>query len=167
MSEEEPAYRERLEAAKRASTAQLLFKAARLLNDEALSRVRARSGERRLRASHTTLLPHIDLEGTRLTVLADKLGVTKQAAGQLVEELEQMGVLERVDDPTDGRAKLIRFSKAGRRGLLDGLGVLRELEQELAQRVGRTRMRALHDALGQIIDLLERAAPLDRDRSLP
>lgn len=150
-------YRERLEAAKRASVVQLLFKAARLLDEEALARVRKRTGEDRLRPSHTALLPHVDLEGTRLTTLAERLGVSKQAAGQLVEEMEQMGIFERVPDPSDGRAKLIRFSARGRRGLLHGLGVLRELEGDLAAAIGDPRVRALH---GILTDLLAWLAPL-------
>src|SRR3712207_4543485 len=123
-------YRRQLEAAKRASLGQLLLKGARLLDEQALARVRARTG-RDVRPSHTALLPHVDLEGTRLTTLAARLGVTKQAAGQAVAELQQMGMLETVADPTDGRAKLVRFSARGRRGLLEGIAVLRELEAEL------------------------------------
>ena len=67
-----------------------LFKAARLINEDAIARVRERTGEP-VRVAHTALLPHVDLEGTRLTELARRMGVTKQAVGQLVDELEQMG----------------------------------------------------------------------------
>lgn len=157
MTEEaDPAYRAELDRAKRASVGQLLFKAARLFDEEALERVRARTG-RAVRRSHTALLPHIDLDGTRLTTLAARLGVSKQAAGELAGELEQMGMLERVPDPTDGRAKLIRFSTRGRRGLLEGLEILRAIEAELAERVGEARMRALHAILLDVVDELERA----------
>lgn len=158
---EDQGYRRRLEQEKRNNVGQLLFKAARLLNDEALRRVRART-RYQLRASHTALFPHIDLAGTRLTTLADRLGVTKQAAGQLVEELEALGVLERAPDPTDGRAKLIRFSARGRRGLLHGLGVLRQIEQELSERLGAPRLRAFHQTLLMLVDELERRAASGR-----
>ncbi len=137
----------RIEAAKRASVVQLLFKCARLANEEALERVRQKSGVTNLRASHTALFPHIDFEGTRLTVLAQRLGISKQAVGQLVGELEQMGTLERVPDPSDGRAKLIRFSAQGRRWMMEGLGVLKEVEEDYAQKIGHERMEALYDAL--------------------
>src|SRR5215510_8733281 len=106
------AFRQKLEAEKSKRTAQLLLKAARLVNERAIARVRERTG-RPVRVAHTTLLPHVDLEGTRLTVLAKRLGVTKQAAGQLVDELEQFGMLERVADPADARAKLVKFSRRG------------------------------------------------------
>ena len=145
----------RLEARKRDSTLQLLFKCARLLNEAALGRVRTRSGLD-VRPSHTALFPHIDLAGTRLTELARRLGVSKQAASQLVEELEEMGIVRRSPDPSDGRAKLVHFSARGKRGLLAGLEVLRTLEAELAAAVGAHRMGELHDTLARLLDTIER-----------
>ncbi|HVH41920.1 MAG TPA: MarR family winged helix-turn-helix transcriptional regulator [Labilithrix sp.] len=143
-------YADKLEAAKARSTVQLLFKAARLLNERAIGQVRQRMNKP-VRVAHTTLLPHVDLAGTRLTDLASRLGVTKQAAGQLVDELVEMGVLERVPDPADARAKLVRFSARGRAGLLEGLGVLREIEAGIASLLGDKKMRALHEALTAIV----------------
>lgn len=147
-------FRAELERAKRASVAQLLFRCARLLNERALARVRERFGVP-VRPSHASLFPHIDLEGTRLTELARRLGVSKQAVGQLVGELEEFGVLERVPDPEDGRAKRVCFTEAGRRSLFDGLAVLGEVEHELAQELGARRMRALHRTLVDLLAWLE------------
>lgn len=150
------AYADELEEEKSKRTVQLLFKAARLLNERAIGRVRARTG-RPVRVAHTALLPHVDLEGTRLTELAKRLGTSKQAAGQLVDELEEMGLLERAADPTDARAKLVRFSKKGRQAILDGLEVLREIEDEMRAVVGDAKMRATHDALAAVIASIEGA----------
>jgi DNA-binding MarR family transcriptional regulator len=148
--------REALERAKRASAAQLLFRCARLLNELALARVRQRTGLA-VRAAHTSLFPHVDLEGTRLTELARRLGVSKQAAAQLVDEMVAMGVLERVPDPDDARARRIRFAR--RRGsivLMEGLALLGEIEAELAGHLGRRRFEELRRTLSQLLDLLER-----------
>jgi DNA-binding MarR family transcriptional regulator len=120
-----------IEQRKLESTLQLLFRAARLVNEEALRRAQSKSGKV-VRAAHTMLFPHIDWCGTRQVELARRLGISKQAVGQLVDELEEMGMLERVADPEDGRAKLVRFTEAGKQGILHGLSVLRELECELA-----------------------------------
>lgn len=147
-----------LEAAKRASVAQLLMKGARLLNEQALVLAREQMGMPGLRPAHTSLLPHIDLEGTRLTEIARRLGVSKQAVGQLVAELEAMGGLERVPDPADGRAKLVRFVGGGA-GLLQGLRVLGEVEAELRVRLGDARIDALAETMGLLVDELE-ARPL-------
>jgi DNA-binding MarR family transcriptional regulator len=136
------------EALKRQSVAQLLFKCARLVNEQAIARVNASVGPAPpLRAAHTALLPHLTFEGVRGAELAKKLGVTKQAVSQLLAELEEWGVVEQVADPADGRAKLVRFTPRGREGVLYGLSVLRELEQELAAKIGKRRMQELHTAL--------------------
>jgi DNA-binding MarR family transcriptional regulator len=148
------AYRDKLEAEKARRTVQLLFKAARLLNERAIERVRLRTGQP-VKVAHTSVLPHIDLEGTRLTEIARRLGVSKQAAGQVVDELEELGVLERIADPADARAKLVRFTKKGQAGLLEGLQVLGEIEAEMRDVIGEAKMRAMHDALAAVIASVE------------
>ncbi|KIG15459.1 Transcriptional regulator, MarR family protein [Enhygromyxa salina] len=158
-SEPDPAFVERLERAKAASVAQLLFKCARLLNEQALARLDQPPGAPRIRPAHTSVFPHLDLAGTRLTELARRLGISKQAVGQLVDELEQMQVLERVPDPSDGRAKLIRFAKHSGASLLDGLAHLGRFEDELGEEIGAQRMAALHDGLGALLAALEGRGP--------
>ena len=149
------AARRALEEARDSTTLQLLFKAARLANERAVTRVASDPRAARLRAAHTALLPHLDFEGLRLTSLASKIGTSKQAVGQLVDDLAAMGLVERVADPDDHRAKLIRFSRRGHAALLHGLGVLRELEDRLGAAVGARRMRDLHETLTLLIDALE------------
>lgn len=151
----DPAWRRTLEEKKRQSTLQLLFKAARLVNEQALARVRAQapapssaSGPAvELRPAHAALFPHIDLDGTRLSTLAARAGISKQAVGQLVDDLEGQGMVERIPDPDDGRARLVRFTPLGQQALLHGLSVLQQLQAELADRIGASHMDALHEAL--------------------
>jgi DNA-binding MarR family transcriptional regulator len=156
---DEAGFRVRLEAAKGESTLQLLFKAARLLDERALERVSQRKGRPRLRRSHTSLLPHIDLEGTRITDLAERLGVTKQAASQLVDDLEAVGVLAREPDPDDARARRVVFTRLGREGLLEGLALLRDMESELARSIGDESMAGLRRALVAILATLQLPDP--------
>ncbi|KYF71624.1 MarR family winged helix-turn-helix transcriptional regulator [Sorangium cellulosum] len=142
-----------LDRRKRASLGQLLLRSARLLDERAVARV-ARGGSR-VRRAHTALMPYIDLEGTRLTDLAERARVTKQAVGQLVEELEAMGVVERTPDPDDGRAKRVRFTPYGLKALLHGLGVLQELEEELTLSLGQKQMASLKKGLTALLAALE------------
>jgi DNA-binding MarR family transcriptional regulator len=140
--------RDKFEAIKRQSVAQLLFKCARLVNEQAIERVNQRATvSPPLRAAHTAVFPHLNAEGVRGADLAKKLGVTKQAVSQLVTELEEWGVVEQVADPQDGRAKLVRLTKKGEQSLLHGLAVLSELETELTDKIGKRRMQDLHTAL--------------------
>ncbi|MEM9067838.1 MAG: MarR family transcriptional regulator [Myxococcota bacterium] len=119
-----------LEEKKRQSTLQLLMKCARLVNEHALRQLPKMPGPAP-RPAHTTLFPHIDHEGTRLTELAKRVGVTKQAVGQLVDDLVAMGIVERRPDPNDGRAKRVHFTRLGRRRMLQGLDHLLKVQDEL------------------------------------
>lgn len=147
MSEKRPKF-EDFEAAKRASVAQLLMKCGRLLNERGVQHFGEEMGVDTLRAAHTNLFPHIDMEGTRLTDLARRVGISKQAVGQLVDELEEMGAVERVPDQRDGRAKLIRFaSEGGQPVLMRGMAVLGQLEAQMQDEIGTRQMKQLHRAL--------------------
>lgn len=149
---------ERFEAAKHQSVGQLLFKAARLWNEAAIQRVRA-MGEPRLRVAHTAVFPHLDIDsGTRLTELARRMGVSKQAAQQLIDDLCEMGLVARVPDPTDKRANRVVWTARGQQGLMRGLGVLTEMERELAAAVGEARMDQLRTGLWALLDALDTPA---------
>jgi DNA-binding MarR family transcriptional regulator len=150
------AERRHFEALRDAATLQLLFKAARLANEQALARAASDPAGPPVRPAHTALFPHLDFEGIRLTDLASRVGVTKQAVGQLVDDLVQLGMVERVNDPTDKRARRVRFSRRGHGALMHGLGILRDLQDALGEAVGRRRMRELHETLRRLIDAMER-----------
>lgn len=156
MNHDNPAFRDTLDHAKADNVLERLFRCARLLNDEGTRRVAAQKNAPVLRAAHMNLMPHIDLAGTRMTVLAQRLGVTKQAASQLVADLETMGVLRREPDPDDGRAKRVMFTDEGRAGLLEGLAVLSGLEAELRAEIGDADINHLHQVLGKILALIKR-----------
>jgi DNA-binding MarR family transcriptional regulator len=152
--------RRAFEAFRDGATLQHLFKASRLANERALARAASEQPHPPVGAAHTALFPHLDFDGIRLTDLAARVGVTKQAVGQLVDDLAGLGMVERVADPTDKRAKRVRFSRRGHAALVHGIGVLRALEDDLAATVGRRRMRELHETLKLIIAALEgRGAP--------
>lgn len=144
----------RLAARKQVSIGQLLFKAARLFNERALLRVQRRAPAARL--AHTTLLPHIDLDGTRQTEIAKRAGVSKQAVGQLVDDMVAAGMLARSADPADGRAQLVRFTDDGLAQLLAGLDVLDAIEVDLGADVGAMTLDRLRRELTKLLPALER-----------
>jgi DNA-binding MarR family transcriptional regulator len=153
------ATREALERARRDSLGHVLFEAARQLDERALergNRAPGRPAAVHVRPAHTRLFPHIDFEGVRITDLAAKVGVTKQAVQPLVAELADWGVVDVTSDPTDGRARLVRWTEAGVHANLHGLGVLAEFERELGKRIGKKRVAALRDDLGALVALLSR-----------
>lgn len=76
------------------------------------------------------LYENIDPEGTRLTVLAARAGMTHQSMSELVQGLEARGYVERRPDPTDKRARLIRLTPAGRRLVTRALREIDRIERE-------------------------------------
>jgi DNA-binding MarR family transcriptional regulator len=134
----------------------MLFRAARLYNELAVARVQARA-EPRFRIAHTSLFPHLDTEGRRLTELARRVGSSKQAVGPLVDDLVAWGVVERVPDPADRRAALVRLTARGGAALLDGLAVLAGIEGELRAALGAERTASLHANLLAVMDQLDAA----------
>src|ERR687898_799338 len=74
-----------------------------------------------VREGHGCVFGFIDVEhGSRLTDLAERAGLTKQAVGEAVAELERKGYLKRVPDPQDGRAKIIKLTERGLEACLTG-----------------------------------------------
>jgi DNA-binding MarR family transcriptional regulator len=156
---QEEIFKSQLETAKQASVAQLLFKAARLWNSQAIEKIQAQTGGGAFRMAHTALLPHLDLDGTRITELSKRLGISKQATSQLVKEMEGMGLVEMQPDPDDRRARRVCFSSAGREALFQGLDLLQNMEKDLAQSFGKEDMQYLQHLLKRLLHLLEKQRP--------
>ena len=129
----------------------LLLRASRAFNARATEKLRGR-GYDGLALAHIALLPHLDVEGTRVTTLAERAGMTKQGMGQLVLDLERRGYVERSPDPADGRALLVRFTDAGRRLLGDAVAVTREIEEHYAAVLGEQQLAALREALVALVE---------------
>jgi DNA-binding MarR family transcriptional regulator len=119
------------------------------LLEEMYRRVAA-AGYPGLRPSHGCVFRYLDIEGSRLSELAERSGMTKQAFGEHVANVEALGYVVRVPDPEDGRAKLIMPTPRGREALLLGRQVFADLEQEWAEAIGAERVAALRETLQEI-----------------
>lgn len=146
---------EALRSAQGANLGQVLLRAARLLDERALERIRALPESVDVRPAHTRLFPLIRFEGVRATVLAEQLGVTKQAITPLVQDLVSWGVVEQVPDPDDGRARLVRWTDDGRRWILEGLAALSATLDPWRAEVGEDAVALVHDALTKLVATLE------------
>jgi DNA-binding MarR family transcriptional regulator len=103
-----------------------------------------------IRESHGCVFRFIDAEGSRLTDLADSANLTKQAVGEVVDDLERLGYVERAPHPVDGRAKIIRLTEQGQEGQAAARRIFADIERELAQRFGERRMATLREVLEEI-----------------
>ncbi|MFE9580459.1 MarR family winged helix-turn-helix transcriptional regulator [Nocardia sp. NPDC006044] len=97
----------------------------------------------------------VGAEGTRLTELAEQAQITKQTAGFLVDQLERAGYVERVPDPSDGRARLVRLSARGKQVAEFSNSIADRIEAEWAAHLGARRMRELRAALGALREITD------------
>jgi DNA-binding MarR family transcriptional regulator len=105
-----------------------------------------------LRAGHGCVFGNIDPEsGSRLTELAERALMTKQSVGEVVTDLVQRGYVERVADPSDGRAKIIRLTQRGREAYVLGRQLINEIERDWGERYGEERVSALREALEAVV----------------
>ena len=109
-------------------------------------------GHDRVTLAHTTLLPYLDPEGTSVTNLAERAGMTKQSMRQLVVDLEDKGYIKRTPDPDDRRATLVIFTAEGRRFIEDGYEAKKEIDDEYRALLGEKRLEALKGSLKTLIE---------------
>jgi len=81
------------------------------------------------------------------------LGVTKQAAAQLLDRLEQAGFVERRADPRDHRARLAVLTPAGWDVVGAASEVWRQVEGEVRDALGAERFEALSHDLRRVAEL--------------
>jgi DNA-binding MarR family transcriptional regulator len=146
----EPLTDEQLEDLRQEHIGRLLLRAHRAFSERALQKLRQR-GHTRLSMVHTTLLPHLDVNGTQATVVAERVGITKQAAGRIIADLEREGYVQRLPDPTDQRSQMIMFTDAGRQFLGDAYQVKKEIEQEYTALLGAERMHLFRNTLLELL----------------
>ncbi|MEM1414726.1 MAG: MarR family transcriptional regulator [Myxococcota bacterium] len=150
--------RDDLEAYRRTNLARLLFESSRVLSARANDAIRAQ-GFPELRDSHVQVMVHLALEGSRATELAARAGMTKQAMGRLVDEVERIGLVERSPDPADGRARLVRPTREGRRFYRVARKCIDEALGQLAADVGEARVARLQRDLAHVVRALAVVMP--------
>ncbi|MGJ4944015.1 MarR family winged helix-turn-helix transcriptional regulator [Bradyrhizobium sp. HKCCYLS1011] len=136
----------------------------RLLNN-AVRRFEARvlelmsaSGHAQTRIAHVNLTRNLDVEGTRLTELARRASMSKQAMGELVDQCAEFGLVDRVPDPSDGRARIVKFTPAGLAWLDAFRDAVDVAEREMRAELGKATMGAILRGLaayGSTFDTLD------------
>ena len=100
----------------------------------ALSNLAARG---QLTAAHVQITRHLPVRGARLTELATRAGVTKQAMGKLVDQCEAWGLVHRSPDRLDARAQTIEFTVIGQAWLGAFERAVAQAEHEMRQAIGQ------------------------------
>lgn len=96
------------------------------------------------------VLQRIAPGGSRLTDLAAQAQITKQSAGFLVDQLERAGYVERVPDPSDARARLVRIAPRGAATIPVAAAIVARIEQEWTAHLGKQRTAQLRTTLTKL-----------------
>ena len=103
-----------------------------------------------LTPSLIALLPHLEETGTTVTVAARHAGISKQAVGKLVGELERLGYVQRLAHPDDLRATLVVFTGRGQRLLRDIVETIDGIERYYVAVLGRSGFDELRSLLTRL-----------------
>jgi DNA-binding MarR family transcriptional regulator len=139
----------------------LMTGSARVIADR-LGDAVARAGVDDMRSSFGFVIRALAENDRTLTELSELLGVTKQAAIKVVDEMERRGYVERRPDPADRRAKVIRLTDKARKVRRTALRASGRLEAELVADLGAADVEAARRVL---LRLLERHGVLDAARA--
>lgn len=123
-----------------------------------------RKGFTKLTPASVSLLARLTLSGSQTVDLARQTRRTKQATGKLVAELENQGYAERVPDPNDGRAQLVRTTDKGREALAAGIDVRKTLAERAMTVFGPEALERLCGDLTLLEDIFkEKVTASSRD----
>jgi DNA-binding MarR family transcriptional regulator len=111
-----------------------------------------------LRPAHGCVIGYLKGAGDRLTALAERSGLTKQAVGEAVADLERLGYVERVPDPVDGRAKIIRLTERGKEATAEAAEIFAGIEARFAAEVGEERFEEFRETLRRLFRLIREPA---------
>jgi DNA-binding MarR family transcriptional regulator len=118
---------------------------------EGVTRAMHERGFAGIRLVHIALIRNVDENGTRITDIARRAGMTKQATGQLVAEFVELGYIRVVNDPADGRVKIARYTAKGKRLLVAIVASIEATESAVAAAIGTARLKGLKATLAEIL----------------
>jgi DNA-binding MarR family transcriptional regulator len=133
--------------------ARLLLRAVRAVQSTYIERLQQR-GHPGLRTGHIPVFAGLNTEGdegTRITDLANRAGMTRQMMGRLVRELEALGYLSTATHPDDQRAVVVTMTERGQSIRTEAAAVIAELEADYAVLLKDPDLVAFKGALQSII----------------
>ena len=93
------------------------------------------------------LLAQLSLSGISQSLLAERLGMSKQAVQQSIDQLERLGLVRRDADPVDKRAKYVVLTEAGLYAIEAHRDAERDVERQWARLLGKKTVGRLRKAL--------------------
>lgn len=105
-----------------------------------------------LKPRHGAVLAYLESEGIRATDVARRSGVHKQVIGTLIDELADLGYVERRSDPADRRAKLVCPTERGRAQMAAADGIMARMQARHESRLGRDAYAEFKRVFMDVVD---------------
>ncbi|HTJ37540.1 MAG TPA: MarR family transcriptional regulator [Dactylosporangium sp.] len=129
----------------------LLLQAHRRAQAASLAKLQA-SGHAEIRLGHVPVLTNLDPDGTRITDLAARAGMTRQMTGRLVKELESLDYVRSRPHETDQRAVVVSLTERGERFLVEAPSAMAAVDRDFAALLGPTDLTHLREMLLRIAE---------------
>lgn len=114
--------------------------------DESLQMSLREAGWPHITRPESMVMMHVQMDVNRPADIARSLRLTRQAVHSTINSMVERGVFELVDDPTDGRIRIVQLTPMGKAMRQDARKIVEQLTQELSRRIGARRVKALHEA---------------------
>jgi DNA-binding MarR family transcriptional regulator len=103
------------------------------------------------RVTHQAVFQWLSPDGDRITDLAERVGMTRQSMSELVDYLVARGYLERMPDPSDRRAVLVRRTEKGWAINAIARRVVEETQEEWRRALGEKEFQTLLQLLRRLV----------------
>lgn len=103
-----------------------------------------------LTLAQIALMQQLCLGSSRQSELARRMGLTKQAVGQIADGLERKGLVRRTPDPNDSRAKTIVYTPRGFAVVNQLIDATLDTERTIARNIGAKDLATLKAILARI-----------------
>jgi len=133
----------------------LLQGAALSMNTAVLTQL-GQQGHPRIRPSHIAVFAGLDDSGTHISVLAARAGISRQAMGLVVREVESLGYIQTELDAADRRATIVRLTDQGIAFCRLAIDISAEWNREVERLLGSADGDRLRDQLREITELFSR-----------
>lgn len=130
-------------------TARLLLDAFRAFENH-LAGVLTANGFTDVTTGNFNVLRHLNPEGIHLSALARDAQISKQAIGKMIKEIEAKGYVEVIPDPSDGRAKFVRFTARGEKMISLARDIVGKMEESYRSLLGQNAYNQLRQSVADI-----------------
>lgn len=136
----------------------LLQSAAISMNTAVLAQVAA-EGHEKIRPSHLAVFAGLDVGGTHISVLAARAGISRQAMGVVVREVEGLGYVRTTPDATDRRATIVQLTDQGVAFCRQAIDISKQWNSEVERLLGGPASDQLREQLRTLSALFSQQSP--------